>query len=80
MSYSYSQRKKANKRSRTLEQKAIANDIRKGKMPKTFFAKAGDSKLERSPVTYFRQLRKVSKQKLTWRLIGTYNELTKESK
>lgn len=59
---------------RTDEEKSIAQKIRNGAMPRSFFAKGMDGKLERStPVNKKRS-------KLTWRLVGTFNALTKDLK
>lgn len=79
MSYSYSQRKKNNKRGisipdkeihyfgLTAEERSIAHQIRIGRMPSRFFAKTDDSHLERD-----------DKGNLTWRTLSTYKELTKK--
>ena len=68
MSYSHTQRKKNKKRTRTDEEKSVAQRIRNGQMPRQFFAKSDDSHLQRHEKTGY----------LTWDMKSTYHELTKK--
>ncbi len=76
MSVAYRNNKKARKAARTPEEKSVAQRIRSGVFPKAFLVTDG-SHLERDPKDR-KQRRKGTIARLTWRMSGTYRELTKK--
>jgi len=75
MSISFNKRRKAKRRAKTDEHRAILSDIRRGKFPRFFLAKEGEgsSRLQR-------KLDKRSRRKLTWKLSDTVKALLNLSK
>lgn len=76
MSVSFNKRRKAKRRAKTDEHRAILSDIRKGRFPRYFLAKEGEgsSRLQRKLNP------KTKRRELTWKLSDTVKALLGLSK